>query len=156
MNWRPMADATAQARLGEILLSWEGTRYMPGQQLRGVGTDCVRFVCAVLDELLGVKTPIKTLPPDTCMHDPERAAAAMRRLQELYPSDQVSGAVEPGDVIVTGPKAGGPGHAMIVGDQRNVVWHASAPSVHRVGIGGVLLLGHRVFAAYRLRQRDWR
>lgn len=35
-----------QALKAEIL-SWQGTRWIHGQCLKGVGTDCVRFICAI-------------------------------------------------------------------------------------------------------------
>ena len=36
----------SQELLAEIQ-SWKGTRWIHGQCLKGVGTDCVRFVCAI-------------------------------------------------------------------------------------------------------------
>jgi hypothetical protein len=151
--WRPLGDAAAQARLGEVLRSWERTPYLPGQQRKRVGVDCVRFTCGVLDELTGRRTPIATLPPDTCMHDPARAEAAMARIAALYDAVDVtdSGVLLPGDAVVTGPEAGGPGHCMIVGDERNQVWHANPPHVCRIGLGGIAFVGHRVFRVYRMR-----
>jgi cell wall-associated NlpC family hydrolase len=152
-SWKALADGATQARLGAILRSWERTPYLPGQQCKGVGVDCVRFVCAVLDELLGRKTPIATLPPDTCMHNPARAAAAMERIATLYDAvDATDAAVLlPGDAVVVGPEAGGPGHCLIVGDERGQVWHANPPHVSRVGLGGIYAVGRRVFRVYRLR-----
>lgn len=157
VRWRPLADARSSARLAEVLAAWDMTPYRPGQQRRGVGADCVRFVAAVFDELLGRQTEITTLPPDTCMHDPAKAAAAVARLRALFDSDEVlDGSMEPGDAVVTGPIVGGPGHVMVVGPQRNTLWHAARPCVHRTGLGGIYLLGHRVFRVYRLRDRTWR
>lgn len=160
-GWRPLVDQLAQEQLGRVLAAWEGTPYMAGQQQpgrQGGGVDCVRFVCGVLDALTGRRTPIKTIPPDTCFHDPAKALRASLAIRALYqPNDLVTdGWLEPGDVVVTGPLRGGPGHAMIVGHERNVVWHSAAHGVHRTGLAGVFVMGHRVFQVYRLRERAWR
>lgn len=140
-----------EARLEELLLSWERTLYMPGQQRRGVGVDCVRFVAAVLDELLArPATPLETLPSDASLHNRAGALRGMRRLRELFmPNRPISEGepVEPGDVVVTGPLGGGPGHAMIVG-ARPRLWHSSVSSVHWTGLRAPK--GHRVFRVYRM------
>lgn len=156
--WTPHPDPEAQARLAAVLAPWDGTRYMAGQQRRGAGVDCVRFVSAVLDELLGQQTPISTLPPDTAIHAPAKAEAAFQRLCVLFPVEPLEGAfVEPGDVLVTGPIHGGPGHAVVVGPAPHMLWHASHRRVHQVSIRGIALLEHRFFHAYRLRgDRRWR
>lgn len=150
-----MGDAKAMARLGQVLESWEGTPYMSGQRCRGVGVDCVRFVVAVLDELTGRHTDIRTIPPDTCLHAPAKAREAAERLSLAFEADRVTDALEAGDVIVTGPVGGGPGHVMIVGHRKSEVWHASYPMVHKVGLRGVYLCGHQVFDVFRLRDRKW-
>lgn len=156
--WEPHPDSESAATLMRILESWDGTKYAPGQQCRGVAVDCVGFVGGVLDELTGRHTPIETLPPDTAFHAPDTALAGALRLRELYqPNDDVTagGVIQPGDVLVTGPRLGGPMHAMIVGPQRNTVWHSSGKCVHRVGTGVIAAIG-RVFMVYRLCDRTWR
>lgn len=152
--WR-ICSPGLRDRLAVILASWEGTPYAPGMQQKGMGTDCVRFVCGVLDELVGVwpYRPLETLPHDAAVNNRKGAINAMRTIRKLYDFERVrDGIVEPGDVIVTGPPRGGPGHAMIVGHQRNTVWHAAAGKVHWTGLGFVMGC-MTVFAVYRLKDR---
>jgi hypothetical protein len=124
-------------RLEKVLVSWEETPYVPGQQCKGAGVDCIRFGCAVLDELY--RRPLTDLPiraADASMHDREGSFSVMRQIIRRYP-DHITvedGSVEPGDILVVGPRAGGPGHMMIVGHQRNTVWQASADRVHFTGL----------------------
>ncbi|MCW8137308.1 MAG: hypothetical protein KIT58_00180 [Planctomycetota bacterium] len=156
MIWTPLEDEVAAGALARELRAWDGTPYMPGQQRQGVGVDCVRFVAGVLDELTGRQTPIRTLPPDASMHDVARADEKARELVALYGAAPVDdGTLEPGDVVITGPRRGGAGHAAIVGDERGVVWHATRPFVHRAGLRGIYALGHRIWRVYRLRDRAW-
>jgi hypothetical protein len=148
--WKPLEGPTgakAMARLGEVLGSWERTPYMVSQQAKGRdgGVDCVRFVCGVMDELRGTQTPIETLPQDAAMHNRQSAIMAMHRIGKLFqPNDLIQPTdatwwAEPGDLAVTSPKGGGPGHAMIVGQARNVLWESSGSGVRKVGLGTVLL-----------------
>ena len=128
-GWEPHPDPEASAALARVLASWDRTPYMAGQQCKKAGVDCVRFVCGCLDELAGIVTPIHTIPPDTCFHDPETAHAAADKIRSLYlPVQDVDferEKVRPGDVLITGPVKGGPGHAMIVGPEPNTVWHSA-------------------------------
>lgn len=153
----PELAARFEQRLVEVLDRWRGTPYMAGQQMRGVGVDCVRFVAAVLDEFyLREPVPIETLPTDAALHARDSAIAGMKRLRELYmPNDPVEdGSLEPADVLVTGPKNGGPGHAMIVGPRRNQLWHAAGNEVHTTGFAFFApFLGNRIFRVYRMRDR---
>ncbi len=120
-----------------ILLSWENTPYMKGQRKKRVGVDCVRFLCAVMDELYVMEpAPSVELPQDVALHAPHTARAAMRKIMSRYPDhrnlDQGE-SVEPGDVVITGPERGGPGHAMIVGADPGL-WHATGLEVQRGGL----------------------
>ena len=138
LTWNPLPDdlAPAQARIAAILDAWKGTPYMGGQQVRGVGVDCVRFCSSVMDEIeRKPKTPIETLPPDAALHTREGAMSVMRLIRASYmPNVQVKdGQLQPGDVIVVGPRGGGPGHAMIVGGRTGEIWHASRSGVVRTG-----------------------
>lgn len=160
LAWRPVTGPPFtlarlfEARLEQVLRSWEGTPYMAGQQLRGVGVDCVRFVAAVLDELLGrAPTPIETLPPDASLHNRVGAICGMRAIRKRFmPNAPVQdGPLEPGDIVVTGPVSGGPGHAMIVGSSR-VLWHSSARSVHWTGLRPPK--GHKVWRVYRMHDEE--
>jgi len=126
-------------RLVSILESWEGTRHRDGQQCKGVAVDCVRFVTGVLDELYGIKTEIARLPQDASFHSKETCFAALRVFLKNYPHEDVEGDLQPGDIVVTGPRGGGPGHAIIVG--KKYLWHCDSQSVVRTGLkltsGGV-------------------
>lgn len=104
--------------------SWRNTPYLLGAASKGYGVDCVRFCCAVVDKMFGYsRCPYEYLPQDTCFHDKEAALVAMRSLKTYYePLETVSGAVQPGDLLVVGPSGGGPGHLMIVGPAR-LLWH---------------------------------
>ena len=157
LQWRALEDQAAQARLGAVLESWRGTPYMSGQRCKGVGVDCVRFVIAVFDEMNGTDTPVKTVPGDVAQHAPEVARAALELLLRSFDCSRVREPyLEPGDVIVTGPNAGGPGHAMIVGAERRMCWHAApATGVCSTSLGIIGMLDQKVFAAYRMTSRKW-
>ena len=137
-------------RLREEFQSWEGTPYIPDQQAKGVGVDCVRFVCAIMDALRGTTQKIETLPADVALHNRAGAFSVMRKIMRLYEPFMALGPhnpfVYPGDVLITG-KAG-PGHAMIVGPDPNTIWHATSPRVQRTGF--TLPSNERVFRVYRL------
>lgn len=154
-GWQPHPSASFEERLRSSLMRWKGTPYQAGQQCAQGGVDCVRFVSAVLDEMTGKQTEIAKLPPDACFHKPElgyKAAAVIRSQYEpTVDVDTEKEPVQPGDVIITGPKHGGPGHAMIVGLQKGEVWHATNGSVHMTGLSAVFFMGHRVFYCYRLK-----
>jgi hypothetical protein len=154
LQWRRTTDAWV-ARLERILLSWEDTPYSPGQQEKREGVDCIRFGCAVLDELYC--RPETDLPPraaDASMHDREGAFSVMREIMRRYPNHVTvtDGQVEPGDILVVGPRNGGPGHMMIVGHARNTVWQASASKVHFTGL--YLPWGATLFRVFRMTDRE--
>lgn len=138
-TWR-LAPGVAdyRPRLDAINARWRGTPYRAGQQVAGVGVDCMRYVCAVLDELhRRPASPVDAIPPDAAMHDREGAIAAMHAMVSRFrPCEFVHDEwLEPGDVVLVGPKLGAPGHALLVGTEPHVYWHASseAGSVCRVG-----------------------
>lgn len=140
LQWEPMRvgdpldDELALRALRRELESWEGTPYMAGQQRKGEGVDCVRFVCAVLDFLGGTSTPLPSLPPDTALHSRATAIAAMLRMRRLFePVEEPGRSVQPGDLVVVGPRDGGPGHALIVGCRPWELWEAGTAVVQRVG-----------------------
>lgn len=126
------------SKFQSLLDDWEGTPFMLGQRVKGVAVDCVNFVAAVLDEITGQKTSIASLPTDSCFHDPKRTYSAFRSFlckylhTEVTPFDGVYH-LEPGDIIVCGPKDGGPGHGMVVGVEKNVLYHCDHLSVTRTG-----------------------
>lgn len=142
MTWHPLDCHLRWGitnRLDEVCRSWEHTPYMPGQREKGEGVDCVRFVCAVLDEMYGVHHEIPREVQDKSLHDPAGALKVTDLVRDYYP-DHVDlpaddRGVEPGDVIITGHAQGGPGHAIIVGAQRNTMWQASRVAVRMGGLG---------------------
>lgn len=142
MQWRP-GDPRIATKLALILAGWEGTPYVPGRQVAGrgplAGVDCIRFVCGVLDALYGYTrepTFAHTLPPDGAMHNRAGAIKSMRKILSLYqPGENVTdGSLEPGDVIVAGVPGGGPGHALIVGERPNTLWHSTHKGVAWTGL----------------------
>ena len=129
-------------RLMKILRSWDGTPHMDGQQCRGVAVDCVRFVSAVLDELAGTSTQLDRLPQDASFHNADVCTKALRRFMKAFPSRTVEdGEMQPGDVLITGPKNGGPGHAIVAGAD-GALWHCDGSFVSRMGLS---LNGQGVF-----------
>lgn len=142
------------SRLSAILESWRGTRYLAGSGAKKAGADCVGFVVGALDELFGTRTPRQDLPADASMHSHDGAIACMRAVRKAFRAHVVvrDGVLEPGDVIVTGPTDGGPGHAMLVGVRVGELWHCTPRSgVHRTGYPLTGL--HRVFRVYRMEVR---
>lgn len=158
-DWRPLIDRINN-RIASVLASWEDTPYMALQSCKGRqgGVDCIRFVCGVADELYGYsRGPVISLPTDQSMHDRAGSMAAMREIKERYdPVDDVShqGWIEPGDIMVTGPINGGPGHAMFVGARAGNIWESTAAGVKQCGMpafGTQMTL----FRIYRVRDK-WR
>ena len=152
----PITSLQTVARLREILLAWKPTKYGSGQRCRGVAADCLGFVCGALDEADGrPRAQDPRIPPDTALHDPERARAAIRDLLAIYaPVFAVEGPLQPFDIILAGPIGGGPGHALLVGTERNTTWSCSQDlGVHQGG--WALDPGCGSFhAAYRLADRE--
>lgn len=149
----PLEDELALRTLDSELRSWDETPYGIGQQSKGQGVDCVRFVAAVLDFLGGTETPLPSLPQDAAMHDRAGAIAGMLTIKRAFdPLDEVlDGLVQPGDLLVVGPRRGGPGHGMIVGCRPGEVWEAGTRRVQKVGWS--LPDTSELFAVYRKKDR---
>lgn len=148
-EWRPLQDEGVLARFREVLLSWEGTPYREGQQMKRQGVDCVRFVVGVSDEMRGRRTTLQRLPADRSLHNKEGAESALRTiLRTCAPLIEVTnGKVEPGDTFVTAPLGGGPGHGLLAGFDPFTLWHVDrAAGVVRTGAG---LQDHRLVKIYR-------
>lgn len=154
LEWE--SEAEHVSKVEEILKSWLGTKYVLGCQKKGVGVDCVRFVCGVLDELYfgQIKQGHTYLPPDRALNSPETAWKAMRQIVKRYDPvefESYSGGtmvVRPGDALITGPSNGGPGHCMIVGPKKPYLWH----SLINYGVcftGLSLTDGTKLFGRYR-------
>lgn len=157
-SWEPLR-LPAMLAFQRILDSWEFTPYMPGAQGRGMGVDCVRWVAAVLDEMLGIKTALPSLPQDSAFHSRERAEVGMRKILRIYSPCSVvekGCAVRPGDIVIVGCSGGGPGHSLIVGYKKNTLWQSD----HGTGVvrGGFGLIDtyqvlYRVYRVENLEQR---
>jgi len=165
--WKPIGKGRrAQLltlELYKILKSWEKTPYMEGQCAKGSGVDCIRFISSVLSVLTSSSLPLETLPSDASLHNRETTQKALKVLRNTFPPNKLHKrkTVQPGDVLVTGPPAGGPGHAMIVGTEPYTLWHTTQRT-------GVCKTGfslppkyQKVFGIYRLRNRgkwqlNWR
>lgn len=162
--WAPLPRELrgAQWKLEAALRAWKNTPYRSGQRLRGVGGDCIGDVFGVIDDIDGrprAQNPV--LPADTALHDPESAHEAVGILRRLYsPAKRLHWTdgtleVQPGDLLVVGPSLGGPGHLMIVGTQKNTIWHASNSAEGFCMTGWALGDGfERLFAVYRLGDRE--
>lgn len=130
------SEKLLKRKLSNILESWRGTRYGQGMQAKGVAVDCVRFVFAVMDEMYGRPyAPTYKIPQDTAFHNPKKSVLAMNKLLETYDCHRLAPyyPVEPGDILVTGAKGKGPGHAMIIGPKKNHIWHMDTHFVSRTG-----------------------
>jgi len=150
-----LQNAEIEDRMQGILDSWEGTPHMDGQQARGKGVDCVRFVSAVLDELRGTKTPIKHLPSDAAFHQRDLAVAGMRLFIKQFNGRKVpdGDAFQPGDVIITGPLSGGPGHAIIVGPD-GFLWQSAHNKVVKSGLDALTTSVYKFKASMRATDRE--
>lgn len=126
---------------------------MDGQQAKGRGVDCVRFVAAVLDEMQGTRTELEKLPRDAAFHAREKCFTAFRLFIRQFDGYEIPEGepVQPGDVLVVGPVTGGPGHAIIVGKDGQL-WH-SAGSVTRTGMGCLDAFMYKYKAAFRAKDR---
>lgn len=146
-----------ERRMIKILAEWEGTPYDTKFANKGIGVHCSSFICRVLDELYRLEpTDLPAIPADIGFHNRAGAIAGLRWFMRQYPAcQQLTGSdVEPGDILITGPKGGGPGHAMIVGPRENTIWQATDGGVHYTGMA--LPEIYELYAAFRFRDRkDW-
>lgn len=147
-------------RLSEILRVWNKTPYMAGCQAPRMGVDCVRFVAAVLDSMLGIHTNIRALPQDIAFHKPDTAQAALHCLLRAYSPVRALEDGEPllpADVIIVGPPSGGPGHSILVGPEPCTLWQSDVGT--GVAQGGFSLVEphQRLKRIYRVRkiQEPW-
>jgi cell wall-associated NlpC family hydrolase len=129
-------NRTAEDFIEVRLKEWEGTPYMAGKHHKGRGVDCVHFVTAIYDDILGSEHLYETLPQDMSFHDKGGAEAGLRRMFRFYPCSPVEGDIlQPGDIVICGPIGlhGGPGHGMIAG--KDSLWHVNNLRVCRTGLG---------------------
>lgn len=157
--WRDVESRVLWANITAEYLRWMGTKYMSGQSLRGKYADCIGFVCRWLCDIRRIPAAeIPRIPSDTCFHSPETARAALHDLLRIYaPVEKVEdGWVEPGDIVITGPPGGGPGHVMLVGARENTLWHCNrSVGVCQVGFS-FIDDAQRLVAVYRPTDKaDW-
>lgn len=152
----PARSWAIQQKIGDVLSGWRGTPYVSGQQTKGEGADCIRYLAAFVDEMYGHKRcPTERLPQDYSMHTRAGAISVMRQILRIYPEmKKVHGeTLEPGDVVVVGPAKGGPSHCMIVGSKQNTMWHAvQSAGVCQTG-WGLMRDYQKVFRVYRFKDR---
>lgn len=126
-------------RIAQELESWVGTPYGIGQRTKQVAVDCVNFCTSFLDTMIGRSTPtkIQQLRGDRCLTKQGGTLIAMKAILSCYePHIEVRlGTVEPGDVAVTGPVGGGPGHVLVAGVRPNTWFHATPKGVQMTGSG---------------------
>lgn len=164
LTWAPLPEELRQleGRMLRVLKSWENTKYRSGQRLRGVYADCLGFGCSAVDDMDGrPRAQDPQLPPDTALHDPEKAREAILFIRRLYdPIEELTRSAEklpidaqPFDILIVGTGAGGPGHMMIVGPEPNTLWHCTqGAGVHWTG--WKLFNGfEKVHGLYRLADR---
>lgn len=156
-TWEPFPwmSLNLANRMHQVLERWRGSRYASGQSCAGVAADCVGFVFGAVDDLDGRERRRENiLPADAAFHDPDTAQQALLELRRIYsPIERVTGPAQPFDVVAVGPAGGGASHVMLVGPERNTLWHATpGAGVHQAGwalgtgydlIHGVYRIGDR-------------
>lgn len=131
INW---STSPLDAAVETACAAWDGVPFFSGGNSR-LGIDCSHFAGRVLDSLSGTtrSTGLRCLPPHLGMLDPDgsEVRSAMRRFLECYPelAQHSDTAVQAGDLLVTGPKTGGPGHIYVVGGEPGRLWSST------VGVG---------------------
>lgn len=128
-------NRAVEDRIERLLQTWERTPYLPGQNVRGRGVDCVHFVTSIYDELIGTNFRHAKLPQDASLHDKKIAEATLRRFFKMYPCFEVKGTtIQPGDIVICGPVGAnaGPGHGMIAGTK--LLWHVDSRCVCKAGL----------------------
>ena len=141
MDFRwPEREASYTPRLRKVLSEWNNTPYGLGQQVKGVGVDCIRFVTGVMDDMFRrpyIKFPL--ISQDCCLTNPSKSKEIYDLLLRHYPCIDVeqnldgSYDVEPGDLVCCGPLLGTMGHGMVVGAERGTMYHATTFCVVKAG-----------------------
>ena len=147
------------------LAEWENTPYRNTTMQCGFGVDCVRFVVAIVDWLHGFQTEcmpdVPVLPPQTSTHQPTLAWSVVRWLLQRYPQHEtvwtpesdMFPVIEPGDIFCIRTEEN-PGHAMIAGPKRNVLWHSMNSihmrKVHPIALSWCFMPKHELLRVWRL------
>lgn len=116
-------DPEIVAKVQNSVNLWLGCPYVPGGYHPKFGADCLRSVSGVLSLITGKYIEVEDLPQDIGMHNRKEASKAMRKIRRSFMPNAIVKdlTVEAGDVIVTSWINGGPGHAMICGN--NALYH---------------------------------
>lgn len=116
----------------EFLQSWDKVPYRDGGGTRQ-GVDCFRFAVVVLDFLSGMEGGPELspkLPRETSQHDQKATWGVIDWLVTRYNGESVwrrsdggLPSLEPGDIVLV--NCGElPGHVLVAGAQKNILWHA--------------------------------
>ncbi len=154
---RHVKAAKIERRLTRILGEWERTPYDTKFSQKGEGSSCTGFICRVLDELYRRdETELPQIPNDIAFHDKAGAIAGLKWFMRVFPAAEriEIGKVEPGDVIITEPTDGGPGHALIVGPRENTMWQTTddVVGVHYTGL--YVPSTYQLSAVFRFNDRE--
>lgn len=154
---RLVKAAKIERRLARILGEWERTPYDPKFSKKGVGASCTGFICRVLDELYRKEpTELPNIPNDIGFHNRAGAIAGLKWFMRIFPATErlAIGKVEPGDVVITEPTDGGPGHALIIGPRENTMWQTTDDivGVHYTGL--FVPSSSQLSAVFRFKDRE--
>lgn len=160
LSWTPLANEEHTRRLNNLFKRWEGTPYREGSKAPGAGVDCVRFNTGVLDSMERTIRERIWIPSDVCYHDLQKAWAASKELMQRYWPILVikDGKTQPGDMLVSGPIEGGPGHSALVGVLENTIWQIAGPGtkVSMTGFGNICPKGFKIYKVLRIKDRSTR
>lgn len=156
LNWVPHPLPGVAEKMLRVVKKWEGTPYMAGQCMPGVGVDCIRFGHAVLCEMTGKNLgAFPRLPQDMSMHNRLGSMRVLHQMRRDFSEhERVSGTVcIPMDIVITGYFGAGPGHMRLVGPEPNTIWEVTSHGVAKTGFAFHPKTQH-VFRVYRLLGQD--
>lgn len=158
-RWEPLPSELdgVQDIMLATLEAWRDTPYRSGASMRGVEADCIGALFGVIDDMDGrQRRQDSSMPHDTALHNTEAAIESVKALRRIYaPAERLNHWLyQPGDLLVVGTTAGGPGHLMMVGPKKNTLWHCTSAAKFNQ-TGWALGLGfERLFGAYRIGDRE--
>ena len=149
--------STADAIVERICSSWENTPFVASQNSREA-IDCSHFAARVLDELEGTDSSHRLVGMPGYHAGLHRQAVlrAIRAFLTAYPAllRRRTTIVLAGDILVSGPEKGGPGHLHVVGGKPSRLWQATPPQVQYSGY--CLPEGRKLFGIYRsIHRSSW-
>lgn len=147
-------------RLEAELESWNGTPFIQGLEMKGLGVDCVHFICAVLDVMYRQKRSVE-IPRaryDAAMR-PGGNQDVISTIRHMYPAHEIikDRRLQPGDIALTGPSGSlAAGHVVIAGPRENTFWHAQGRGVKVSGLNVLNTVYDVEIAAFRAtNKRAW-